>query len=114
VRDEQSAVRVLARVQRLHRVSLFEVQVDVKPGVDAAAVSRRLDGLIAELIANGPTEDEVRRTVMRTLSTRIQGLERVGGFNSKSVALAEGMLYANNPDFNREELRKLAASTPCG
>ena len=44
VRDEQSAVRVLARVQRFHRVSLFEVQVDVKPGEDSAAVSRRLDG----------------------------------------------------------------------
>ena len=112
VRDEQSAVRVSARVQRYHRVSLFEVQVDVKPGADSAAVSRRLDGLIAELVANGPTDDEVRRTVMRTLSGRIQGLERVGGFNGKASALAEGMLYAGNPDFNRQELQKLAAVTP--
>jgi predicted Zn-dependent peptidase len=112
VRDEQSAVRVLARVQRYHRVSLFDVQVDVKPGQDAAAVSRRLDALIAELIANGPTEDEVRRTVMRTLSGRIQGLERVGGFGGKATALAEGMLYADNPDFHRQELHRLAAVTP--
>ncbi len=92
VRGEQTAVRVSAEVQPFHRISLFEVQVDVKPGQDAAAVSARLDEIIADFVANGPTEDEVRRTVMRTLSTRIQGLERVGGFNGKAVALAEGML----------------------
>ena len=112
VRGEQSAVRVSAEVQPFHRVSLFEVQVDVKPGEDAAAVSRRLDEIIAELVANGPTEDEVRRTVMRTLSARIQVLERVGGGNGKAAALAEGMLYADNPDFHRQELHELAAVTP--
>ena len=112
VRGEQSAVRVSAFVQQFQRVSLVEVQVDVKPGQDASAVSQRLDQIIAELIANGPTEDEVRRTVMRTLSGRIQGLERVGGFSGKAVALAEGMLYADNPDFRRQQLHELAAVTP--
>ena len=112
VREEQTAVSVSASVQQFHRVSLFEVEVNVKPGQDAAAVSRRLDEIIADFVANGPTEDEVRRTVMRTLSTRIQGLERVGGFNGKAVALAEGMLYADNPDFQRQRLRQLAAVTP--
>jgi predicted Zn-dependent peptidase len=112
VRGEQTAVRVSADLQPFHRVSLFEVQVDVKPGEDAAAVSTRLDELINDLVTNGPTEDEVRRTVMRTLSARIQGLERVGGFGGKATALAEGMLYADNPDFHTEELRELAAVTP--
>lgn len=112
VRQEQTAVSVSASVQQFHRVSLFEVEVNVKPGQDAAAVSRRLDEIIADFVANGPTEDEVRRSVMRTLSGRIQGLERVGGFNGKAVALAEGMLYADNPDFQRQRLHDLAAVTP--
>ena len=112
VREEQTAVSVSANVQQFHRVSLFEVEVNVKPGQDAAAVSRRLDEIIAEFVASGPTEDEVRRTIMRTLSARIQGLERVGGFNGKAVALAEGMLYADNPDFQRQRLHDLAAVTP--
>src|SRR6185436_15991160 len=94
------------------RVSLFEIQVDVKPGQDADAVSRRLDAIIADFVANGPTEDEVRRTVMRTLSGRIQGLEQVGGFGGKAVALAEGMLYANDPNFYRTRLEQVAAVTP--
>lgn len=112
VRGEQTAVRVSAGVQPFQRVSLFEVDVDVKPGEDADAVSRRLDEIITEFVANGPTEDEVRRTVMRTLSARIRGLERVGGFDGKAVALAEGMLYADNPDFQRQRLQELAAVTP--
>ena len=43
VRGEQTAVGVTAGVQPFQRVSMFEVQVDVKPGQDADAVSRRLD-----------------------------------------------------------------------
>ena len=112
VRGEQVAVRVSAGVQPFQRVSMFEVDVDVKPGEDADAVSRRLDEVIAEFVANGPTEDEVRRTVMRTLSARIRGLERVGGFDGKAVALAEGMLYADNPDFQRQRLQQLASVKP--
>ena len=112
VREEQTAVRVSSFLLPFQRVSLFEVQVDVKPGQDADAVSRRLDEIIAEFVANGPTEDEVRRTVMRTLSSRIQGLEQVGGFGGKAVALAEGALYADDPNFYRTRLEQFAQVTP--
>ncbi|HET9427427.1 MAG TPA: pitrilysin family protein [Allosphingosinicella sp.] len=112
VRQEQSAVRVSSFLLPFQRVSLFEVQVDVKPGQDADAVSRRLDEIITEFVTNGPTEDEVRRTVMRTLSGRIQGLEQVGGFGGKAVALAEGELYADDPNFFRTRLEQFAEVTP--
>ena len=91
---------------------MFEIQVDVKPGQDADAVSRRLDEIIAEYVRTGPTEDEVRRAVMRALSRRVQGLEQVGGFGGKAVALAEGVLYANDPNFYRTRLEQLARVTP--
>jgi zinc protease len=112
VRGEQSAVAVTGGVQLFHRISLFEVTVDVKPGQDADAVSRRLDALIADFIRTGPTADEVRRTVMSTMSARIQGLEQVGGFGGKAVALAEGMLYADDANFYRTRLERLARVTP--
>src|SRR3546814_9621610 len=41
VRKDQTAVRVSATLQPFHRLSLFEVQVDVKPGVDADQVAQR-------------------------------------------------------------------------
>ncbi len=112
VRQEQSAVRVSASIQDFHRVSLFEVQADVKPGEDADAVSRRLDQIINNYVTRGPTDDEVRRAVMRILSSRVQGLEQVGGFGGKAVALAEGMLYANDPNFAQTQLELLARVTP--
>ncbi len=112
VRGEQTAVRVTANNQVFHRVSFFEVTADVRPGQDADAVSRRLDELIADYVRTGPTEDEVRRAVMRILSQRVQGLEQVGGFGGKAVALAEGMLYLNNANFYRDRLQRLARVTP--
>ncbi|HWH22890.1 MAG TPA: pitrilysin family protein [Allosphingosinicella sp.] len=112
VRREQTAVRVSAGVLPFQRVSQFEVQVDVKPGADANAVSQRLDQIISDFVASGPTQDEVQRAVMRELSGRIQGLEQVGGFGGKAVALAEGTLYANDPEFYKKQLAAYAAVTP--
>jgi zinc protease len=104
VRKDQTAVRVSAYVQSFHRVSIFNVEVDVKPGVDPATVATRLDGIIGYYIANGPTQDEVNRYVMRNVSGTIQGLEQVGGFGGKAVALAEGALYADDPDLYKKQL----------
>ena len=112
VRKDQTAVRVSADVQLFHRISLFEVQVDVKPGADAAAVAGRLAAIIADLIANGPTEDEVRRVATSHVAGRLKGLEQVGGFEGKAVALAEGSLYADDPDFYKKRLLALSQATP--
>jgi predicted Zn-dependent peptidase len=112
VRGDESATSVGAGSQAFHRLGLFQVTVDVKPGQDADAVSHRLDALIADYIANGPTEDEIARTVVSSLSGRIQTLEPVGGFGGKAVALAEGELYADDPGFYRRQLAALGAVTP--
>jgi predicted Zn-dependent peptidase len=112
VRKDQTAVRVSADNQTFHRIAMFEVQVDVKPGVDADVVARRLDAIIADLIANGPTADEVQRVVMTEVAARVRGLEQVGGGGGKAVALAEGALYANDPDFFRKRLLALGKVTP--
>src|SRR5688572_239850 len=61
VRNEKIAVGVTAGLQPFHRLGMFEVSATVKPGIDPALVERRLDEIIAEFLANGPTEDEVRR-----------------------------------------------------
>lgn len=112
VRKEQIAVRVSAGVQEFHRISVFEVQADVKPGVDPALVARRLDEIVADLVENGPTEDEVQRVAMTTVASRIKGLEQVGGFGGKAVALAEGELYANDADFYKKQLLAYSQVTP--
>ncbi len=112
VREEQTAVGVRAFLQSFEYVGLFEIQVDVAPSADADAVSARLDELIAAYIAEGPDEDEVGRVAMSSVSGTIGGLESVGGFGGKAVALAQGELYSGDPAYYRTQLERLGAVTP--
>ncbi|MFL6724662.1 MAG: M16 family metallopeptidase [Sphingomicrobium sp.] len=112
VRDEKLAVAVNAGLQPFHRIGMFEVNVTVKPGVDPAVVDKRLDEIMAEYLANGPTDDEVRRAATQDVAGRIRGLEQVGGFGGKAVALAEGQVYAHDSDFYKKNLDAYAAVTP--
>lgn len=112
VREEQSAVAVSSFILPFVHGSLFWVQADVKPGGDADAVAKRLDDIMADFIAKGPTADEVQRVAASEAADRIDGLEQVGGFGGKAVALAEGQLYTGDADYYKKELERLAALKP--
>ena len=72
VRNEKIATGVQAGLYAFQRVGIFNVQATVKPGVDPALVERRLDELVAEYIANGPTEEEVRRAALSEVGGKIR------------------------------------------
>ena len=112
VRKEQSAVAVSSYLQPFSRGSMMNVQVDVKPGEDPDAVAARLDQIMADFIQSGPTAEEVKRVATSNAANRIAGLEQVGGFGGKAVALAEGELYSNDPEYYKKELERLASMTP--
>jgi predicted Zn-dependent peptidase len=112
VRDEKIAVAVSAQLIPLQRAGIFNVVAVVKPGVDPALVSKRLDQILADYVAKGPTADEVERAVMSEVSGRIRGLEKVGGFSGKGQTLAEGQTYAHNSDFYKTTLASYASITP--
>jgi predicted Zn-dependent peptidase len=96
----------------LQRAGIFLVTASVKPGVDPAVVSKRLDEVLADYVANGPTADEVQRAVMLEVSSRVRGLEQVGGFGGKAVTLAEGQTFANDSNFYKKTLASYAGITP--
>ena len=112
VRKEGLAVAVTANAEALERVGQFEVTVDVKPGVDPAMVGKRLDAIIADFVANGPTADEIQRAVTQEIAGRLFGMEKVGGFNGRASVLAQGALYAGDPGFYEKQLAEYAAATP--
>ena len=112
VRDEKLAVGVTTQMYAMQRVGIFNVSAYVKPGVDPALVSKRLDQIIANYIAKGPTRDEVQRAVMGEVAGRIRGLEQVGGFRGKAVTLAEGETFAKDSNFYKKTLASYAAITP--
>jgi len=112
VRNEKIAVGVTAGLTPLQRAGIFSVTATVKPGIDPKLVSKRLDEIMADYIAKGPTKDEVQRAVMSEVSGRIRGLEQVGGFGGKAVTLAEGETYAHDSNFYKRTLAQYAAITP--
>ncbi|MEC8179368.1 MAG: insulinase family protein, partial [Pseudomonadota bacterium] len=112
VRDEQLAVGVSAGNYSWQRVGVLNVGATARPGVDPAVVEARLNELVAQFIAEGPTEDEVRRAATSTVSQTIRGLEQVGGFGGKAVTLASGEVLAADPDFYARQLEILATLTP--
>ena len=112
VREEKIAVGVSAGYNPLQRAGIFTVQAVAKPGTDPARVASRMDAVMADLIAKGPTQDEVQRAVMSEVAGRIRGLEQVGGFGGKAVSLAEGQTFAANSDFYKRTLAEYAAVTP--
>lgn len=112
VREEGLAVSVSANVLPFMHGSFFQMSADLKPGADADMLAKRLDEIMAEFIAEGPTADEVQRVATREASNRINGLEQIGGFSGKAVALAQGKLFAGDSNYYKKELERLAATKP--
>jgi len=112
VRKDPIAVSVSAGAQPFEDAGILLIQADVKPGVDPAHVAKRLDEEIASYLASGPTADELQRAAASYVGGAISGLESVGGFGGKAVALAEGALYSNDPGYYKVELDRMAKATP--
>jgi len=112
VRGKQLATSVSANAQQFEQVSYIQVEMTIKPGVDQAVAEKALDDIIADLIKNGPTEDELRRAATSAVSGQISGLEQVGGFGGKGATLAEGLLYTGDPAQYKKDLAAIAALKP--
>ncbi len=109
VRDEKIATSVSADMMPFHRIGLMEVDATVKPGVDPKLVEKRLDEVLADYIAKGPTADEVERASMQYVAGQVRRIERVASQNS---SLAEGLLYNGDSDFYAKRLESYATVTP--
>ena len=112
VRQDKTAVQVSAFSGGGSQVGSFRIQAIVRPGADPAAVTARIDQVMADFLRDGPTTDEVNRVVTTRAAGTIQGLESVGGFGGKAVALAQGALFYNDPEFYKKRLALLASQTP--
>ncbi|MEE4199816.1 M16 family metallopeptidase [Erythrobacter sp.] len=112
VRDEQLAVSVNAGNFDFQRVGVLNVGATLRDGVQLETLEARLQQLIDWFIETGPTEDEVRRAATSNLAGTIRGLEQVGGFGGKAVALARGEVLAGDPGFAVDQLELLASITP--
>lgn len=96
-------MQVSASDRVFSQVGMFNITAIVRHGVDPALVNKRMEEILADFLKNGPTVDEVKRVATSMVSNRVRGLESVGGFGGKAVALAEGALYSNDPGFYKKQ-----------
>lgn len=109
VREEKLAVSAYAYAETFSQAGTFTIGATLKPGVDPALVEKRIDAILADLIAKGPTADEVQRVATTNVAGTIKGLQST---RAQAAALAEGLLYSNDPGFFRKRLEEVAKMTP--
>jgi predicted Zn-dependent peptidase len=92
--------------------SQFELEVDVKNGVDPAKVEAAVADVWKTFLKDGPTADELARAKTGFRAGYVRRLEKVGGFSGKATLLAAGQVYQDDPGAWRKDLAAMMAATP--
>jgi zinc protease len=90
----------------------FDIVVTLKPGVNPAEVEREIDAVVNELLAKGPTAEELARVKTSDLARFARSIERLGGMGGRSDVLAASMTYGGTPDFYLRQVELTAKATP--
>ncbi len=96
-------------VEQRSLASLFELQVDVKQGVDPARVEAAIADEWRNFLAHGPSVDELARVKTETRASFVRGLEKV---NTQAAILAQGQLYHGDPGAYLKQFDEFMAATP--
>ncbi|HXS03157.1 MAG TPA: pitrilysin family protein [Rhodanobacter sp.] len=109
VYQDKLADDVSVDVEQHVLASMFELQVDVKKGVDPARVEAAIADEWRKFLKDGPTADELARVKTETRASFVRGLERV---NTQASILAQGQLYHGDPGQYLKDFNELMAATP--
>jgi zinc protease len=100
---------VSVNVEQHVLASLFQLQVDVKKGVDPKKVDAAIADEWQKFLKDGPTADELARVKTQMRASFVRGLENV---NTQASILAEGQLYQNDPAAYLKDFKETMAATP--
>ena len=89
--------------------SLFELQVDVKRGVDPAKVEAAVAEEWARFLKDGPTAEELARARIRAHAGFVRGVEKV---SQQARILAQGQVYRDDPVAYKADFARMDAATP--
>lgn len=89
----------------------FYIGARVKQGHTLEEVEAAINEVFADFLANGPTEDEMKRVKASYFAGFIKGLERIGGFGGKSDLLASNEVFGDTPDYYKKMLKVYHAAT---
>lgn len=109
IHEGQLATSAYSYLQKHSLTSTFSISVTLKTGGDVAVVEKVVEEILADYLANGPTDEEMSRLKTSINGGVIRSLESVSG---KASTLAQGLLYANDANFVNKELAWVENAKP--
>ncbi|MBI1359217.1 MAG: insulinase family protein [Alphaproteobacteria bacterium] len=109
VHDEQVATNVSAFNSQSEIAGQFRVVVTAKPGADLGHIEAVVQEEMDKLMASGPTQDELDKMKVQTVSGIVQEMERT---SSKAGLLATWETYLGNAGAWKDSLKRTEAAQP--
>jgi zinc protease len=91
--------------------SFFQVIATAAPGHTLGEIESIIDEEIARLAADGPTEDEMERSLAQAEAQFVYRLQTVGGFGGKSDQLNAYNVFVGQPGFFDDDLARYRSAT---
>ena len=109
VYDEQVATSVVVANPQSEIAGQFRIIVTAKPDADLAKIEAEIYEELNRLISTGPTQAEIDKNIVQTVSGVISGLEST---SSKAAQLAQWEMITGDPNGWKASLNRLEAATP--
>ena len=109
VYKDKLADNVSVNVDALALAGQFELQADVKQGVDPAKVEAAIADEWKKFLNDGPTVEELERMRIRSHAGFVRSVEKVV---RQAWILAEGQTYRNDPAAYKTDFARMDAATP--
>lgn len=107
----QVAQRVTCYSMPLKLTGITGCQITAKPGVKLEDIESTFWSELAKLQQDGPTAEEVEASKSLTLTGKISGLQRLGGFGGVADTLDEYNQYTGDPGFLPKDVAMTEAVT---
>jgi zinc protease len=91
--------------------SFFQVIATAAPGHTLGEIESAIDDELARLAAEGPTPDEMERSLAQAEAQFVYRLQTVGGFGGKSDQLNAYNVFLNDPGFFDRDLGRYQSAT---
>jgi len=111
VYERRIATEVAAFQNSREAGSFFQVIATAAPGHTLAELEAVVLEEVAALVANGPTDDEVERSVAQAEAQFVYRLQTVGGFGGKSDQLNAYNMFLGDPGFFDKDLQRYTGAT---
>ncbi|SFD14655.1 M16 family metallopeptidase [Pseudoalteromonas denitrificans] len=109
IHNNQAATEVHASLEEHELASTFSISVTIKSGGNITKIEDMVDDILNQYLQKGPTKAELSRIKTVINGGVIRSLESVSG---KASTLAQGALYANNPNFVNTQLSWIENANP--